>query len=395
MEEQYSTLEAKTCQAIPKMQLSRLHLKQPKGRIMEQVKDALSDNESFFWDVIEATDDAILLTDENGFLSFISPNAASLFGLHVEEVWQIEHISTLMGEGLFDLAELKRAKTIRHIEFQLKTCRGETRTLLINVKEVALREGSILYCCRDITQATKAAQVLRDLERMKIEFIVMAAHELSTPLSIVQSYAELLLRQPDMGVDSRQRSLATIFDQAQKLTQITNDFVELSGNWGNQRFHLRKSLVYAKDLVERVISKTRHKVQAHHLEERLPDSRMCLQVNQDRIERVLQTLLETVGMHSKLSGKIILCGQQRGSDFAFLIANEAIDMCQEQQCKLFDRFFQADDSNTAFPEPNFAMSIARKIVEEHGGRIRHESTSGKGARFFFSVPLVEEITGHE
>lgn len=362
---------------------------------MEQVKDSFSKSEKFLWSALDTTNDAVLLTDDFGFLYFMSSNTADLFGLDIKECLAIENISDLIGERLFEPAELKIAGAIKNIEFQFNGCHNEKRTLQINVRSVDLWEGTIMYCCRDITEAKKAAQVLHDFERLKAEFLVMAGHELRTPLTVVQGYADLLLRQQDLAAETRERCLGVIFEKAQELAQITNDLLSLSDDLESRRLNLPKSMVYANHLVERVTSNLYHKIPAHQLEERLPESHVCLWVNQARIERVLEILLDHVFKNSPLKAKIILCGQQRGREFAFLIADETIEISQGQQHLVFDRFFRTDVLNQAFAAPGFGMSIARMMVEEHGGSFLHESPPGKGPRFFFTVPLVEETKSHE
>lgn len=362
---------------------------------MELVKDVLSESEKFFWYVLDATDDAVLLTDDDGFLSYVSPNATGLFGLCLEEVWQRGHISALLGEALFDPAELKRAGTIRDIVFPFPLAGGEMRTLRINVRAVDLREGSILYSCRDITEVKKAEKVLREDAQIKDEFISMAGHELRTPLTAIQGYAELLLRHLDLDAETRQHSLATIFEKAQELSQITDDLLDLSRLETAPNPHQRKTVVEAKNLVERVTQKVLRKIPRHRLDKRLPEFPIRLFVDESRMERALEHLLENAVKFSSPHGLITLCGRQEGGDFFFQIEDEGIGMSPEQVDKAFDKFYRADSSDSAIPGLGLGLSVAKKIVEEHGGRIWLESTPGKGTRVLFSIPFAEDITGHE
>lgn len=360
---------------------------------MELVKDALSENEKFFWYVLDTTDDAALVTDDDGFLSYISPNTAGLFGLPVEEIWQMEHISVLLGEGLFDSAELKSAGAINHIEYRLQTPLGATRNLLINVRAVALRQGAILYCCRDITPLKASEEELRDAVRMKSEFIAMAGHELRTPLTAIQCFAELLLRQPDIDAESLQRALATIYEQAQELSKITDDLLDLSRT-RSKDLHLRKHVVDARSLVERVIQKARQKTPRHRLKEQFPESPIGLLVDETRIERVLENLLDNALKYSPPHGWITLGARQSGDDFLFWIEDEGIGLTPEQRHKVFDLFHRVDGSDTATPGLGLGLSVARAIVEAHGGRIWLESTINQGTKVSFTVPMIGGQPSH-
>jgi PAS domain S-box-containing protein len=341
--------------------------------------------------ILETTFDAVLISHEDGSLWYASSNTPSAFGIDQEKIDQTDNVSSLFGEDFFNLEKLKKRGRIDNLECRIRKSDGENRTLLVNLRWTERREGMILFCCRDITEIKKADQVLRNDARMKDEFISMAGHELRTPLTTVQGYAELLLQQPDIDAETRLRSLALIFEKAQELAKITSDLLDLCQDQDNQRLNLRYSVVDAQGLVERVISKFGQKIPSQRLKKRLPESPAYLLVDETGVERVLEKLLDNAVKYSPAQGLITVCGQEKEKKFLFLIEDEGIGMTPEQRDKVFDKFYRADGSDSAIPGLGLGMSVARKIVEEHGGRIWIESTPGKGTRIYFTVPMIAAI----
>lgn len=358
----------------------------------KQLEEPQSEAEAFLRLVFDATFDAVLISRENGVISYASPNVAAMFGVDPGKTDPAGNLFSLFGAVFFNREELKKSGRIDNLEYRFRKNGLEERTLRVNLRWGACGGGTVLCCCRDITECRKAEQVLRDDARMKDAFIAAAGHELRTPLTAIQGYAELLLQQRDIDTEDRQQALNVIFEKAQQLSQIIDDLLDLGRTGTEPGAGLRKSMVEARSLVERVVGKARLKTAMHRLDQRLPESSVRLLVDETRMERVLLKLLDNAVKYSPPNGWVTLCGQQQGGDFLFLIEDEGIGMTFEQKEKVFDKFYRADGSNTAVPGLGLGMSLARKIIEEHGGNIWLESTTGKGTRVFFTVPMAGEQT---
>lgn len=112
--------------------------------------------------------DTVLITDENGEFTYICPNIHFIFGYTVEEVRKMGSIDTLLGEDLFDPVDLKTKGVLTNIECTATDRAGREHTLLVNVKQVSIQDGTTLYSCRDITARKRrenALTVLHDTAR--------------------------------------------------------------------------------------------------------------------------------------------------------------------------------------------------------------------------------------
>jgi PAS domain S-box-containing protein len=105
--------------------------------------------------------DAVFITDDEGLFTFICPNVDVIFGWGPEEVRAMGRISRLLGRELVDRALLGAKGEIQNIEHEAATKGGSPRALLVHIKRVAIRGGTTLYVCRDITERKQSEQKLR------------------------------------------------------------------------------------------------------------------------------------------------------------------------------------------------------------------------------------------
>jgi len=108
--------------------------------------------------------DAVFLTDDDGQFVVLCTNYLSIFGYSNEEVLQLGNVSKLLGTRLFELNQLKAKGEIRNIECTIQDKNGQPHILLVNVKRVAIGDGTVLYSCRDITERKIAENALRESE---------------------------------------------------------------------------------------------------------------------------------------------------------------------------------------------------------------------------------------
>ena len=113
--------------------------------------------------VLNNMTDTILLTDDEGRFTYICPNVHFIFGYTVEEIEAMGTIEELLGEDLYDPADLAREGVLTNIECETADKAGEDHTLLVNVKRVSIQEGTILYSCRDITTRKQRERALSAL----------------------------------------------------------------------------------------------------------------------------------------------------------------------------------------------------------------------------------------
>ncbi len=126
----------------------------------------LREREELHRDTISGISDTILLTAEDGNFTYVSPNTHLIFGYSQEEVRKLVNVTKLLGRDLYDPQTLEKYGEISNIERRITDTSGEEHTLLVTVKRISIKGGTVLYSCRDITDCMKEhglARAQRDL----------------------------------------------------------------------------------------------------------------------------------------------------------------------------------------------------------------------------------------
>ena len=115
--------------------------------------------------------DTVLITDEAGDYTYVCPNVHFIFGYTADEIRELGTIDDLLGERLFDRAELAANGVLKNIECTVTDKAGSEHTLLVNVREVSIQNGTRLYSCRDITTRKQREEALATLQETARDFL--------------------------------------------------------------------------------------------------------------------------------------------------------------------------------------------------------------------------------
>jgi len=120
--------------------------------------------EALYHIIFRNLSDAVLMTDNAGQFTFISPNVDIIFGYTPQEIEDLDNVSYLLGEPLFEMAELEENKALLNLEHTIVDKYGNSHVLSINIKQLSVKNGSVLYICRDITEWKQTANALQKSE---------------------------------------------------------------------------------------------------------------------------------------------------------------------------------------------------------------------------------------
>jgi PAS domain S-box-containing protein len=129
----------------------------------KQMEEQLRHSEELHRVILNSISDAVLLTDDNGRFTYICSNIESIFGFSIKEIQAFGNISRLLPDNAISLDDLKRLGELQNVECEMRNKSGQILSLLVNVKRVSIKEGTILYTCRDVTQRKRAEQNFRQL----------------------------------------------------------------------------------------------------------------------------------------------------------------------------------------------------------------------------------------
>ena len=231
------------------------------------------------------------------------------------------------------------------------------------------------------------ADALERAERQRRHLVADVAHELRTPLSNVQGYVEALR---DGVLEPDAQTLATIHQQVLYLSELVEDLRLLADTEAGD-FNLHRERGSVADALRECIEGVRARAEAKGvaLASRLPASAPEMSFDRTRLAQVVGNLLDNAIRHTPPGGSVTV-EMDAGADAATVSISDTGEGIPEEQLPfVFDRFYRVDPSRTrATGGVGLGLTIARQLVEAHGGSIRAESTPGQGATFTFDLPLV-------
>lgn len=229
---------------------------------------------------------------------------------------------------------------------------------------------------------------LRELDRMKSEFLANMSHELRTPLNSIIGFSKLILDGLDGGInDEQQNDLTIVHSNGLELLRLIDDLLSLAKLEAG-RINLALEETRPELLVEEAVRNMLPAASQKGLkvESSFPQDLEPVLLDPGKIRQVLQNLLGNAIKFSE-AGRIEVAIEQSPDETVFSVKDGGVGINAEEIEAIFDRFHQAQPhvaSTTA--GVGLGLTISKRFVEMHGGRIWVESEPGKGSTFFFLVP---------
>ena len=235
----------------------------------------------------------------------------------------------------------------------------------------------------------RANERLRELDRLKDDFVSTVSHELRTPLTSIRSFSEILLDNPALAQHQRQEFLRIIVTESERLTRLINDMLDLAKiEAGKLEWHMQCVSVseVAREAATALGQLFRDK--SVTLEVRLSNSLSTTVADRDRLFQVVVNLLSNAVKFSPRDvGMVTLTVENDTDGIRLSVADNGPGIAPSDREAIFERFRQVGDTLTAKPEGSgLGLAISRMIVEHFGGRAWVEDTPAGGAIFRVWLP---------
>ena len=339
--------------------------------------------------IIRSVDDGIVVVDDNFLITNLNPEAAKIFGVFPEDSLGKHILEVMRDEKLFGfLKEALASGQPPHMEegediLTIKTGE-ESRHYQVSIVPMRTPSGEIpgvVLLLRDITR-------LRELDRLKSEFVMTASHELRTPLTSINMAVKLLRESAVTKLTDQERALLeACHEGVQRLRALVNDLLDLSKIEAG-KLELAFEPAQPSFLCDQALSVIKAQADAKGIELTLgvPEDLPEVTADPHKIVWVLVNLLANAVRYTKAGGHIKLAGELVGKQVYLSVIDDGQGIPLDVQPRIFDKFVHGKPSD-GNGGSGLGLAISKEIVKAHRGTIWVDSIPGQGSTFTFTLPV--------
>ncbi|MBN1260303.1 MAG: GAF domain-containing protein [Anaerolineae bacterium] len=327
--------------------------------------------------ILEQATEAILVTDSGNRLLLWSETAAAIFkippGAAGKPLDQCINHPQLV--NLFEEAGEAGAST--HAEIDLEN--GHT----FNAQLTAIENLGRVVVMQDITH-------LKELDRLKSEFVSTVSHDLRTPLTTIQGYIALLERVGPLA-EVQRNFIGKAMRSLSHITDLISDLLDIGRIEAG--YDLDMSPLQLKYLIREVIQAQSIEVQNAGLTFQVDccDAPLWINGNARRLRQVLENLISNAIKYNIPGGWIHFGASQDNGHVIIYVSDGGIGIPLEEQPRIFERFYRVYTPETEHVYgTGLGLAIVKSVIEKHKGRIWVESTPGEGSTFSFILPAIPD-----
>lgn len=375
----------------------------------KRAEDALRDSEDRLRIITDSAQDAILMMDSEGAISFWNPAAETIFGYRSEEVIG-KNLHRMLVPGRYLEAHLRAFTIFRNTgkgdaigkTLELTACRkdGTEFFVALSLSAVSFREQwHAVGILRDITEQKNTEKALKEAlkkaetaSKLKSAFIYNISHEVRTPLNGILGFSQLIT-EPDITPEEKEQFNTLLKGSAKRLINTITNYIDISMITSGNMEVIRKpaglkpilEMLYTQFLpMCRIVSLSLH------LDIQETTSPIILHTDPELLRKALTHLLDNAVKFSHEGGIRYGFTIKPGGVEVF-VRDTGIGISPEAHERIFQNFVQEELSLTrGYEGSGLGLSIAQGIVRLLGGEIRVVSEKGEGSEFSFFLPFEEK-----
>ena len=333
--------------------------------------------------VLEHVDDGVFLVDDEGLIQHWNPAAAAITGLSAEDVLGRAAEEAIPGwASMGAIVPVASAPGPGSTEAKTLPLEIDGRELWLSISGVAFDDG-VVYAFRNLTEE-------RALDELKGEFVATVSHELRTPLAAIYGSAQTLLRR-DVELDptSKERLLAVIASESERLTRIASDIL-LANNIDSGRLHLDRHPVDVVELASEVVEQMRSVFSTRDdvaIELDACDEAAFVSCDADKLRQVLINLVDNAVKYSPDGGRVQVRIEPEEHRLRLLVLDEGLGIAHGEQRRIFGKFYRVDPQQTrGVGGTGLGLYISRELVRLMGGQLSVISKESRGSTFVVELP---------
>jgi signal transduction histidine kinase len=323
------------------------------------------------------------------FWEFVGAEEALLAVLLGEAAsYRLEWVNFVLPDGTttyltFEVVALNSAEPGTGLLFII-----EDATAHGTLEQIVMQDRNELRLIRERLAATNAE--LQRLLQFKSLTLSLASSEFRTPLTTIRLYAGLLMKQSSPATsEDRQRFIATIYGQANRLDSLVNDLLDLDLIEAG-RLKLNRVSCDVSAIIQQVIEVIKTVVIPRRVNWTLdlPEQALVVQGDAEHLWRIAYNLLSTAVKHTPEGGSIQVLGRSEAGHVILHMADAGSGMTETQLAQLFQPYYHTDETRgNLHTGADLGLFVVKYLVEAHGGRLDVTSQPGQGTTFTVRLPL--------
>lgn len=326
--------------------------------------------------ILTSIEEGVIVLDEDNRVLMLNPKARQAFGLQAESVSGRRVREIIQHQDLLEMLREAPRTTPSRLELTLEDGR------VLNALFSPIPAIGMVVTMQDITH-------LKELDRIKSEFVSTVSHDLRSPLTAILGYVELLERVGPLNEQQRD-FVGRVELSVHNITSLINDLLELGRIEAG--FDSRKEVVPVLGLIQFSIEEQQPQLvqKSQFLELEAPAELPSVLGNPVRLRQMLNNLVSNAIKYTPEGGKIMIRAQAEGEQIIVQIADTGQGIPASDQPYIFDKFYRASNVPQDAPGTGLGLAIVKSIVENHLGRVWVESVLGQGTTFTIVLPVTNQ-----
>lgn len=341
----------------------------------------------------ETSADGVLTIDPLGRLTYVNPSFEKMCGRRKSQILATLFRNYLSDDSIYLFQQVfidtrKKDEKIENVEFELVHTSGRSIPIEVNIAPLKKENEFAGMVCtvRDITERKKIEDELKKSERLKTEFMNIAAHELKSPVTPIKGYLDLIIQ--DKDASEKVKNWAKIsLRNSERLLKLVGDILDVSRlDSDTMRFDMEK--LNPAEVIDEIVEDMKPSIDNKQLEfiTNMPKDLPSILGDRNRLSQVLKNLIVNAIKFTD-HGSITIGAEEKDGHILIWVEDTGIGISKNELNKIFTKFYQAYTGDDRKNEGvGLGLFICKEIVQKHRGEIWAESELGKGSKFVIKLP---------
>ena len=365
-------------------------------------------SEARFRALVETAPDAMVIVDGRGLIELVNTQTEKLFGYARDELLG-QTVEILVPEDLRGVhpdhrqryfAEPRTRPMGAGLDLVARRKDGSTFPAEISLASIETDDGLLVTAAiRDVTwrrqaeeaqahayqREREASQRLREVDRLRSDFLSTVSHELRTPLSAIRGFSELLTGEWDSFSDEqRQEFMERIARAGARLDNLIGDLLDFTRLERGQ-MKMTIDAVEVRGVVADAVRRVGPALEHHQVDIDVADG-LVVQADGLALSHVLENLLTNAAKFSAEGSTISVQARTDGREVALVVGDAGVGIPSDELARVFDRFYRVGGETNRRPGTGVGLAIVKEFTEAQGGRVLATSVLGEGSQFTVFLP---------